>query len=211
MSNRTWSIPILTIAGGVLWSIATAQPAQPLRRLSLAAGATVIELESLAPTAAASAGAVGVQDMRGFGGGWSGGAQLFWAPPVPVDQPIRNWPHLKLAFTVPQAGTYRLVLADTVAPELRQDPNLHRRRAATGYQRAGGAEPGRERAATFLWYERPKPGGRLGHLLAHLEVQQDDGKWEAFNLSAHSLAGMREAVNQVTLLLRQLHALRFAA
>ncbi|TAK52767.1 MAG: hypothetical protein EPO25_12655 [Gammaproteobacteria bacterium] len=57
------------------------------------------------------------QDMQGFGPQWSGGAQLFWRPPAPVDQPIRNWPSLTLPLEVPDDGLYSLALDFTTAPD----------------------------------------------------------------------------------------------
>jgi hypothetical protein len=76
-----------------------------------------IEGESLVGSTAASAGPVSVQDMAPFGTGWSGGAQLFWRPPDPVDTPIRNWPHLTFGLQVPQDGTYALAVRHTRAPD----------------------------------------------------------------------------------------------
>ena len=76
-----------------------------------------IELEDLAASARASGGRMDRQDMRGFGGGWSGGAQLFWGAPMPVDKPIRNWPHLSVTFGAPAADTYDLILHYTSAPD----------------------------------------------------------------------------------------------
>jgi hypothetical protein len=76
-----------------------------------------IEAEDLVSSARASAGAVHRQDMRGFGAGWSGNAQLFWGAPPPVDQPIRNWPHLDLSFPVGPDGRYEVVLHHTAAPD----------------------------------------------------------------------------------------------
>ena len=55
--------------------------------------------------------------MRGFGGGWSGSAQLFWGAPPPVDKPIRNWPHLAVWFEPPSANTYEVILHYTSAPD----------------------------------------------------------------------------------------------
>jgi hypothetical protein len=75
-----------------------------------------IELEDQVSTAKSSAGPVTRQDMRPFGAGWSGNAQLFWRPPPPVDQPTRNWPHLSLSFDAP-GGTYEVVLHYTSAPD----------------------------------------------------------------------------------------------
>jgi FG-GAP-like repeat len=83
-----------------------------------AAGAatTVVELESLLP-AAVSGGPIDVQPMAGFGPGWGGNAQVFWRAPAPQETPIRNYPHLTMAFPVAAAGAYDLVLYYTVAPD----------------------------------------------------------------------------------------------
>jgi hypothetical protein len=98
------------------------RPAAPARAVSpaaatLAALPAVFELESVAGTAKASAGPITVQDMSPFGAGWGAGAQLLWRPPAPVNEPIRDWPHLTVYVPVAQAGTYRLVLAHTAAPD----------------------------------------------------------------------------------------------
>jgi hypothetical protein len=85
---------------------------QVLRQLPLR-----IEGESLVGSVAASAGPVSAQDMSGFGADWSGGAQLFWQPPDPVDTPIRNWPHLTFLVDVSQDGTYALAIRHTRAPD----------------------------------------------------------------------------------------------
>lgn len=76
-----------------------------------------IEGESLVGSAQASAGAVSAQDMSGFGSGWSGGAQLFWHAPDPVDTPTRNWPHLTFYLDIATDGTYALTLLHTRAPD----------------------------------------------------------------------------------------------
>lgn len=78
---------------------------------------TVIEAEALASRAKASAGTATAQDMRGFGTQWSGGAQLLWRPPAPVDTPIRNWPNLTLPIDVPADGQYNVTLQFTAAPD----------------------------------------------------------------------------------------------
>lgn len=78
---------------------------------------TVIEAEALLSRAKASAGSVAAQDMQGFGPQWSGGAQLFWRPPAPVDTPIRNWPSLTLPLEVPNDGLYSVTLDFTTAPD----------------------------------------------------------------------------------------------
>ncbi len=78
---------------------------------------TVIEAESLAEKAKVSGGPVTVQNMQPFGVQWGGGAQLFWRPPAPVDEPLRNWPHLTTSLSAPAAGEYSIVLYYTVAPD----------------------------------------------------------------------------------------------
>lgn len=85
---------------------------QALRQLPLR-----VEGESLVGSVAVSAGPVVAQDMSGFGADWSGGAQLFWQPPDPVDTPIRNWPHLTFLVDVAQDGTYALAIRHTRAPD----------------------------------------------------------------------------------------------
>ena len=67
--------------------------------------------------ARASGGPVSRQEMRDFGQGWSGNAQLFWSAPSPTDKPIRNWPHLSLPFDAPAADTYEVILHCTAAPD----------------------------------------------------------------------------------------------
>jgi len=76
-----------------------------------------IECEDWVNSAKASAGNLVRQDMGGFGTGWSGNAQLFWAAPPPVDKPIRNWPSLRQGFKTPAAGSYEVVLHYTAAPD----------------------------------------------------------------------------------------------
>lgn len=75
------------------------------------------EGESLLATARASAGYVGAQPMGGFGGAWSGNAQLFWQPPDPVDTPTRNWPSLTLTIDSASRGRYALAILYTRAPD----------------------------------------------------------------------------------------------
>ena len=76
-----------------------------------------IELEDFVNSAKVSGGQTSRQDMRGFGGGWSGSAQLFWGAPPPVDKPIRNWPHLAVWFEPPSTNTYEVILHYTSAPD----------------------------------------------------------------------------------------------
>lgn len=89
------------------WTAATVAP--------LTAGTVTVELESLKATV--SAGSAARQEMSGFGAGWGGGAQLLWSPPAPVDQPVRNWPHLTVSVEVPARERYELLLFHTVAPD----------------------------------------------------------------------------------------------
>ena len=79
--------------------------------------AVVVECEALVDTAIVSAGPVDRQEMEPFGDGWGGAAQLFWRPPAPVEEPVRNYPNLRLRLTIGQAGTYRVTLVHTVAPD----------------------------------------------------------------------------------------------
>lgn len=76
----------------------------------------VVEAESLMKTAAMSGGEMVRQDMAEFGSGWGGNAQLFWRPPTPAG----NKPNLLTEFTLPNAGTYDLVLYYTKAPDFGQ-------------------------------------------------------------------------------------------
>lgn len=78
---------------------------------------TAIEAESLLLRAKSSAGSAGVQDMRSFGKQWSGGAQLLWRAPAPVEAPIRSWPNLTLPLEVAKDGRYSVTLFFTVAPD----------------------------------------------------------------------------------------------
>jgi hypothetical protein len=77
-----------------------------------------VEIESLiGASARASGGAPIVQDMRGFGDAWGGGAQLFWRPPEPGGARAESEPRLTLDISVAAAGEYEVVLAYTVAPD----------------------------------------------------------------------------------------------
>jgi hypothetical protein len=69
-----------------------------------------IEAETLAAAAQASQGHVGVQNMRGFGAAWSGGAQLFWGGAQAGAQ-------LRLVFTTTATGRYEVFLQFTRAPD----------------------------------------------------------------------------------------------
>jgi hypothetical protein len=112
--SKRWTLSIAASARTaiVLMCAAVAVDARAQRQASIS-----IEAEDLLSAARASAGAVNRQDMRGFGPGWSGNAQLFWAPPPPADRPIRNWPNLTLPFTAPAGETFELVLHYTAAPD----------------------------------------------------------------------------------------------
>ena len=100
----------------IVAAVASAPPAAGQGR-ALSKPGTVVEAETLVHRAKATAGSVGSQDMRGFGSQWSGGSQLFWRPPAPVDVPIRSWPSLTLPLDVPQAGSYDVALYFTKAPD----------------------------------------------------------------------------------------------
>lgn len=78
----------------------SAQPVPPI----------VIEGESLLSTAEASEGSFGPQEMSGFGAGWGGHAQLFWAAPRPGAQ-------LRLRPELPAPGFYEVTVFLTVAPD----------------------------------------------------------------------------------------------
>jgi hypothetical protein len=82
-----------------------------------ARGVLVTEAESLLGHAKASGGDVTVQPMAGFGPGWGGDAQLLWRPPAPVNEPIKNWPHLTFYIGAPKSGVYRVALVHTSAPD----------------------------------------------------------------------------------------------
>lgn len=77
----------------------------------------VVEAESLLGSAKTTSGPLIVQEMSPFGSGWGGNAQLFWRPPAPIDQPIKDYPHLSLSFDVLAEGTYDITLHHTVAPD----------------------------------------------------------------------------------------------
>ncbi len=113
---RALSSIALALLLGTWAGSATAQRLQQPKRVARSTAA-VVEVESLAPQARVTAGVVNVQDMRPFGTGWSGHAQLFWQPPPPQDQPIRNWPALTLLLDQPGTGRFDLVLYYTVAPD----------------------------------------------------------------------------------------------
>ncbi len=70
----------------------------------------VLEGERLVAVARASAGRVAVQDMTGFGEGWSGGAQLFWTGGAAGAV-------LDLTFSIPQPAEYALDASFTRAPD----------------------------------------------------------------------------------------------
>ena len=90
----------------------TQEHRQPARAGS--PGASLIEAEALVSRAVASAGSASVQRMAGFGGDWSGDAQLFWAPPA-ADS--RQRPTLKVTFDVPTRGAYSILIRYTQAPD----------------------------------------------------------------------------------------------
>jgi hypothetical protein len=97
--------------------VVTAAASDAVAKPVLQALAPSVELESLLSRIRTSAGQVTRQEMAGFGPGWGGGAQLFWRPPPPVETPARSWPSLTTSFDVPAAGSYRVVLHYTRAPD----------------------------------------------------------------------------------------------
>jgi hypothetical protein len=66
-----------------------------------------------AQKAFAHGGSVAVQSMRGFGNGWSGGAQLFWS-----GGQVGSW--LDLVVDIPAPGTYSMAIYLTKAPDYAQ-------------------------------------------------------------------------------------------
>jgi hypothetical protein len=87
------------------------------------------EFEDLIATAKAINGDFGRQDMKSFGAGWSGDAQLFWKL-GPCGKPIGGTsqytqagdafhpgPQLTVTLNVPVAATYEVVLHYTEAPD----------------------------------------------------------------------------------------------
>ena len=80
------------------------------RQMARPSNGLTFEAETLAGTAQASQGQVGVQNMRGFGSAWSGDAQLFWGGGQTGAQ-------LRLVFTTSATGRYEVVLQITRAPD----------------------------------------------------------------------------------------------
>lgn len=80
------------------------------QRVVRQSNALAIEAEALAGAAQATQGQVGVQNMRGFGSAWSGGAQLFWGGGQTGAQ-------LRLVFTTTAAERYEVFLQFTRAPD----------------------------------------------------------------------------------------------
>jgi hypothetical protein len=130
VKNRVVPITVLalaiTAAAGQASQQQPPETKKPVRATSAArtaaaalAAVVVVEAEGLLGTAQVSdkAPAPIRQDMTGFAGQWGGNAQLFWRPPAPVDQPIRNWPNIRLFPHVSTAGTYRVTLVYTQAPD----------------------------------------------------------------------------------------------
>ncbi|HEX7294713.1 MAG TPA: hypothetical protein VF251_03100 [Pyrinomonadaceae bacterium] len=87
------------------------------------------EFEDLLTTAKTSNGDFGRQEMKNFGAGWSGDAQLFWrlgpcgtagggaSPYTYTGGPFTPGPHLSVEFNVPVAGVYEIVLHYTAGPD----------------------------------------------------------------------------------------------
>lgn len=79
---------------------------------------TTLELESLLPRSIArEAPAPMRQDMTGYGGAWSGHAQIFWRASAPQHEPTPVYPSLELPLGVDQADRYHLTLHYTAAPD----------------------------------------------------------------------------------------------
>ncbi len=130
-------------ASGVVPTNQTPRQTTSVGRAAALRATITIEAEALIPTAQVSAQAPAPirQDMAGFGPGWSGDAQLFWRPPAPVETPIRNYPFLRLFPRVTVAGTYKVSLAYTQAPDfgnVRAFINGQPRGDLTGYAPAVG-------------------------------------------------------------------------
>ena len=117
ISRSTGFVLATMILLGAVPGLAQERVQVSTRPLVKLAPPVVVECESLIVTAIVSAGPVDRQEMEGFGAGWSGSGQLFWRPPAPVDEPIRNYPNLRLHLEVDAAGTYALTLVHTVAPD----------------------------------------------------------------------------------------------
>ncbi|NNC90007.1 MAG: hypothetical protein HKN82_16235 [Akkermansiaceae bacterium] len=90
-------------------SPATFGPIVPRLLRPLAAAPTIVEGESLAGAARASAGQASRQDMKPFGTGWSGNTQLFWNATQGAE--------LTLRLDRPRAGTHRIAAYFTRAPD----------------------------------------------------------------------------------------------
>jgi hypothetical protein len=85
--------------------------AQRVRQQVPPSGSSIsIEAESLAGSASVSQGRVVPQDMRPFGPGWSGDAQLFWGGG-------QIGAGLRLSFTTSATGRYEIFLHFTRAPD----------------------------------------------------------------------------------------------
>src|SRR6185312_5641886 len=87
------------------------------------------ELEDLVSTAKVLVGEAGPQDMKSFGPGWSGNAQLFWklgpcgtpigggSPYTHAGGPFTPGPSLIVSFDVATPGVYEIALHYTKGPD----------------------------------------------------------------------------------------------
>lgn len=121
-----WFTTVLLLAG---WSLCPAAPGDRLadRYETVVDGKFVwvqraeviaVELEWLLPRAIAREAPAPIrQDMTGFGGAWSGHAQIFWRAGAPQHEPTPVYPSLELPLSVDQGGRYHLTLHYTAAPD----------------------------------------------------------------------------------------------
>jgi hypothetical protein len=83
---------------------------QRVSRQASSGSPIVVEAESLAGSAQVTHGKAVPQDMRPFGAGWGGDAQLFWSP-------AQIGAELRLAFSITTTGRYEIFLHFTRAPD----------------------------------------------------------------------------------------------
>lgn len=82
----------------------------PLMTAAPTTGIIAVEGERMLWSSDATAGGVSRQDMRPFGAGWSGDAQLFWGPTSPGAQ-------LSFSFKTASVGRYEVFVDFTRAPD----------------------------------------------------------------------------------------------
>lgn len=91
-------------------SIAVPSEQRVMRSVQQRTSSINIEAESLVGSAQVSQGTVAAQDMRPFGPGWGGDAQLFWGG-------AQIGAGLRLSFTTTVTGRYEIYLHFTRAPD----------------------------------------------------------------------------------------------